>query len=136
MYRTAKHELLMSGPMKNKSVYDLPGIGKVRGGRLENVGIRTADQLASLYERMGRDRFESFLNTTCGQNSLWTGMTIAALAEYNQTNVSFTLPPKRSTMPAAPEKSIQSSNGLQKATVSKGRARCLNLPNTIPIPVG
>lgn len=138
MYRTAKHELLMSGSIENKSIYDLPGVGKVRGGRLEEVGIRTAGQLLSLYKRMRRDEFESFLNQTCGRNSMWAGMTIAALEEYKQTNVPFTLPLKKNTMleKSIPselsislekkiplEKSILSSNALQKAPVSNEKSR-------------
>lgn len=87
MYRTVKHQLLMSDSIENKTVYDLPGIGEVRGGRLESVGILTASQLASLYKRLGRGEFESFLNRTCGQNSRWTGMTIMALDEYNAINI-------------------------------------------------
>ncbi len=84
MNRTAKHEAFISEPMGRKSVLDLPGIGAVRAGRLERAGITTARQLASLYEHMGRNEFESFLTRTCGKNSRWTGMTIDALDEYNR----------------------------------------------------
>lgn len=61
----------------------------MRGNRLEMVGIRTASELVSLCKRMGRSGFESFLDNICGQNSRWTGMTIAALNEYNETIVPF-----------------------------------------------
>lgn len=120
MYRATKHELLMSGSIETKTVYDLPGIGPARGGRLENAGIKSASELASLHKRMGRDEFELFLNRICGQNSMWTGMTIAALDEYeySQTKVSFTLPQKESTMEAESDSSILSPNDIQEAVVS------------------
>lgn len=103
--------MFISEPMENKSVKELPGIGDVRAGRLERVGITTASQLASLYNRMGRSDFESYLNNICGQHSLWTGMTITALDEYKSKNVS-------SNYFTPPQKSIASSNAPQMRTTT------------------
>lgn len=118
MYRTAKQQSLMVKSIENKTVYDLPGIGPARGGRLERAGIKTASELASLHKRMGREEFESFLNKICGRNSLWTGLTIAALDEYSdsQTNVSFPLLQPKDTMLDAFD-SIQSSDEIKEAVV-------------------
>lgn len=120
--RTIKHEMFISEPMENKSVKELPGIGEVRAGRLERVGIKTASQLASLYNRMGRSDFESYLNNICGQNSLWTGMTITALDEYKRTHASsnyFTLPQKSIASSNAPQMKITTNSTQNK--VSNGR---------------
>lgn len=87
-YRTVKHMNLMSGPIGNKSVRDLPGIGDANGSRLEAAGYTRASQLYDKYMQMGKngDKFEIWLKQTCGAYSNHASAMRSCFDEYSSHN--------------------------------------------------
>ncbi|XP_073714562.1 barrier-to-autointegration factor-like isoform X2 [Misgurnus anguillicaudatus] len=71
MTTSQKHRSFCSEPMGDKSVYALPGIGPVLGGRLEKIGIRTAKDVLGRFLILGMDewKFKSWLRDSCGANA-------------------------------------------------------------------
>ncbi|XP_075137713.1 barrier-to-autointegration factor A-like [Leptodactylus fuscus] len=59
-----KHRDFVSEPMSEKSVKALPGIGDVRGGRLEDKGFEKF-----LVLKKNEDLFKEWLKDICGANA-------------------------------------------------------------------
>ena len=68
--------------MSLKPVTDLPGIGKVLGGRLEAHGYRSVSDVQRQFQALGgdRDRFTSWLQATTGANRKQAGDCYIGLA--------------------------------------------------------
>ncbi|KAM3920596.1 barrier-to-autointegration factor A-like [Leptodactylus fuscus] len=68
---TKKHRDFVSEPMSKKSVKALPGIGDVRGGRLEDKGFDKAYVVLGqfLVLKKNEDLFKEWLKDICGANT-------------------------------------------------------------------
>lgn len=53
---TEKHELFVNGPMADKGVKDMPGIGSVLGGQMEAKGIYYAYEVFGQFLVLKKDK--------------------------------------------------------------------------------
>lgn len=67
---TEKHELFVSGPMENKSVKKMPGIGRVLGEQMEAGGITYAYEVFGQFLVLKKDKaaFCNWLRTFGADN--------------------------------------------------------------------
>ena len=70
--------------MSHRPVTDLPGIGKVLGGRLELNGFRTVGDVQRKFQALRGDRaqFTSWLKATTGANRKQAGDCYRGLANF------------------------------------------------------
>ncbi|XP_051526414.1 barrier-to-autointegration factor [Myxocyprinus asiaticus] len=89
MTTSQKHQIFCAEPMGDKSVYTLPGIGPVLGGRLENIGIRRARDLLGrfLVFEMDEWKFKSWLRDSCGANAKQQRDCYYCLKEWTDNNL-------------------------------------------------
>lgn len=71
MTTSQKHRRFCSEPMGDKLVYELPGIGPVLGGRLQNRGIIRARDVLGRFLVLNKDewKFKNWLRDSCGANA-------------------------------------------------------------------
>ncbi|XP_016388336.1 barrier-to-autointegration factor-like [Sinocyclocheilus rhinocerous] len=71
MTTSKKHRCFCSEPMGDKLVYELPGIGPVLGGRLQNRGIIRARDVLGRFLVLNKDewKFKNWLRDSCGANA-------------------------------------------------------------------
>ncbi|KAI7799000.1 putative barrier-to-autointegration factor [Triplophysa rosa] len=89
MTTSQKHRLFCSEPMGDKSVYTLPGIGLVLGGRLEKIGIFKARDVLGRFLVLGMDewKYKSWLRDSCGANAKQQRDCYNCLKEWTNNNL-------------------------------------------------
>lgn len=85
-----KHLKFVKEPIGEKTVFDLPGIGEVLGGRLEKKGFGLAKDLLDMYLQLNGDEneFLHWINKECGANQKQGGDCCRCLKEWYEINSS------------------------------------------------
>ncbi len=85
---TQKHENLVTGPLGDKPVTALPGIGDTAGGQLADKGYTKASQVVGEY--LARDKneasFKKFLSDNCNANNGNQEKCYKAVNEWTQSH--------------------------------------------------
>ena len=71
MNKSRKHLNFIRGPMRDKDVTDLAGIGPILGGKLIKMGYNKVHQVLSKFLTLDKkeDKFKEWLQAICGANA-------------------------------------------------------------------
>lgn len=89
MTTSLKHRRFCSEPMGDKLVYELPGIGPVLGGRLQNRGIIRARDVLGRFLVLNKDewKFKNWLRDSCRANAKQQRDCYNCLREWTSNNL-------------------------------------------------
>ncbi|XP_039534805.1 barrier-to-autointegration factor [Pimephales promelas] len=89
MTTSLKHRRFCSEPMGDKLVYEIPGIGSVLGGRLQNRGIMRARDVLGRFLVLNKDewKFKNWLRDTCGANAKQQRDCYNCMREWTSNNL-------------------------------------------------
>uniref|UniRef100_A0A8C1T744 Barrier-to-autointegration factor-like protein n=1 Tax=Cyprinus carpio TaxID=7962 RepID=A0A8C1T744_CYPCA len=84
-----KHRQFCMEPMGDKTVYNVPGIGRALGGRLQGRGISHARDIEGhfLVFNQNQEMFGNWLKDTCGANAKQQRDCYNGLKEWTRNNM-------------------------------------------------